>query len=396
MKKVIHSLGSKLLPLLNIAILLACAPCALYAQQQWQIDVVDGGPGKNVGKFTSLAVDNTGNLHVGYYDETRQALRYGFRDATTHKWYTMEVDASGGYESVAVDAEGHPHFAYAAPNEAGLRYATWDGSKWNKQTIDPERIDFFNFIRIGPDGLPRISYYHRLHRDGSFALHLKYAYFNAKEKSWYTETVDARSATGKFNSLALDSKGLPYISYSDVDAGDLRYTKFDGSEWNFSAPDTQKQSEGWVGIGSSIELDQAGNPHIAYVDVTHRRIKYVSWTGKGWKSEVADTMTGKSDNIDRISLKFDSKQQPHLAYWDSGLGVLRHATLTPKGWRAETVDSADTVGLYPSLAIDANDEIYISYYDMSNGVLRLAHKRAATSQEDRQDKAAKLEKEAAQ
>lgn len=390
MKMVNHGWLSKLLALAVIAI----APCALHAQQ-WQIEVVDGSAGKNVGKFTSLAADKDGNLHLGYYDETRQALRYAFRGASSGKWYTMEVDASGGYESLAVDAEGHPHFAYAAPSEAGLRYAWWDGSKWNKQTLDSERIDFFNSIRIGPDDLPRISYYHRLHRDGSFALHLKYAHFDGK--TWFTETVDARSATGKFNSLALDGKGMPYISYSDVDAGDLRYTKWDGSEWNFSAPDTQKQSDGWVGIGSSIEIDQAGNPHIAYVDVTHRHIKYASWTGKGWKSEIVDAITGKADNIDRISLKFDSKQQPHLAYWDSGLGVLRHATLTSKGWRAETVDSADTVGLYPSLAIDGNDEIYISYYDMANGVLRLAHKRAAAPQVDQQDKAAKLEeKEAAQ
>ncbi len=395
MKRVVHDFAStrKLLPLLITVAMLACFPAVLRAQSQWQIDVVDGGAGKNVGKFTSLTVDQDGNLHVGYYDETRQALRYGFRGAATAKWYTMEVDASGGYESLAVDADGRPHFAYAAPNETGLRYAWWDGKNWNKQTLDNERIDFFNCIRIGPDGQPRISYYHRLHRDGSFALHLKYAHFDGK--TWYTETVDSRSATGKFNSLALDSKGLPYISYSDVDAGDLRYTRWDGSEWSFSAPDTQKQSEGWVGIGSSIEIDQAGIPHIAYMDVTHRRIKYASWTGKGWKSEIVDTVTGKADNIDRISLKFDSKQQPHLVYWDSGLGALRHATITPKGWKPETVDSGDNVGLYPSLAIDGNDEMYISYYDMSNGVLRLAHKHAAASRDERQEKAAKLQ-EAAQ
>jgi hypothetical protein len=395
MNKRVGKILSRMVLLLSAGVVLAGAPCALRAQSQWRIEVVDGGAGKNVGKFTSLAIDKDGNLHVGYYDETRQALRYGFR-AAGGKWYTMEVDASGGYESLAVDAQGQPHFAYAAPNEAGLRYATWDGKNWNKQTLDPERIDFFNCIRIGPDGLPRISYYQRLHRDGSFALHLKYAHFEAKNKSWYTETVDARSATGKFNSLALDSKGLPYISYSDVDTGDLRYTKWDGSEWNFSAPDTQKQSEGWVGIGSSIELDQAGNPHIAYIDVTHRRIKYASWTDNGWKSEVVDSILGKADNIDRISLKFDSRQQPHLAYWDSGLGVLRYATLTPKGWRAETVDNGDNVGLYPSLAIDSNDELYISYYDMTGGVLRLAHKRAAASQDEPQEKATRLAKEAAQ
>lgn len=384
-------LGKKL-ALMMSWLALGCMPLALRAQSQWQIEVIDGAAGKNVGKFTSLAVDKEGSLHVGYYDETRQALRYGFRARPADKWYTMEVDASGGYESLAVDAAGHPHFAYAAPNEAGLRYATWDGHTWNKVTLDYERIDFFNCIRIAPDGFPRISYYHRLHRDGSFALHLKYASFNGEK--WYTETVDARSATGKFNSLALDSKGLPYISYSDVDAGDLRYTKWDGSEWNFSAPDTQKLSEGWVGIGSSIEIDQAGVPHIAYVDVTHRRIKYITWTAKGWKSEIVDTITGKADNIDRVSLKFDSKQTPHLAYWDSGLGVLRHATLTPKGWRAETVDGGDNVGLYPSLAIDARDEIYISYYDMANGALRLAHKRVAETQETRPENTAKAQESA--
>jgi hypothetical protein len=389
MEKLTHGsrLGRKLA--LLIGCLLFCMPLALRAQSQWQIEVIDGAAGKNVGKFTSLAVDKDGSLHVGYYDETRQALRYGFRARPADKWYTMEVDASGGYESLAVDADGHPHFAYAAANEAGLRYATWDGHAWTKMTLDYERIDFFNSIRIAPDGFPRISYYHRLHRDGSFALHLKYARFDGK--TWYTETVDARSATGKFNSLALDSKGLPYISYSDVDAGDLRYTKFDGAEWNFSAPDTQKLSEGWVGIGSSIEIDQAGVPHIAYVDVTHHRIKYVSWTGKGWKSEIVDSVTGKADNVDRVSLKFDSKQRPHLAYWDSGLGVLRHATITPKGWRAETVDGSDNVGLYPSLAIDAKDEMYISYYDMANGALRLAHKHVAETQETPPEKAAKVQ-----
>lgn len=395
MNKLVGKIISRTVLLLSTGVVLA-APCALSAQSQWRVEVIDGGPGKNVGKFTSLAIDKDGNLHVGYYDETRQALRYGFRSGAGGKWYTMEVDASGGYESLAVDAQGQPHFAYAAPNEAGLRYAAWDGKKWNKQTLDSERIDFFNCIRIGPDGLPRISYYQRLHRDGSFALHLKYAHFEATTKSWYTETVDARSATGKFNSLALDSKGLPYISYSDVDTGDLRYTKWDGSEWHFSAPDTQKQSEGWVGIGSSIELDQSGNPHIAYVDVTHQRIKYASWTGSSWKSEVVDNILGKADNIDRISLKFDSRQQPHLAYWDSGMGVLRYATLTPKGWKAETVDNGDNVGLYPSLAIDSNDGLYISYYDMTNGVLRVAHKRAAASLDGPQEKATKLAKEAAQ
>ena len=93
-----------------------------------------------------------------------------------------------------------------------------------------------------------------------------------------------------------------------------------------------------------------------------------------------DNITGRADNIERVSLKFDSKQHPHVAYWDSGMGVLRYATLTPKGWKAETVDSGNNVGLDPSLAIDSHDDVYISYYDMAHTALRLAHKRAAVAE----------------
>ncbi|MBZ5531488.1 MAG: hypothetical protein LAO20_08650 [Acidobacteriia bacterium] len=363
--------------LMSVLALLGLAQAA-RAQSPWQVEVVEGGDGRNLGKFSSLSIDSHDNLHIGYYDETRQALRYAFRSASVKRWDIMEVDASGGFESLAVDNNGHPHFAYAGPNESGLRYAFWDGKKWTKQTLDYEHINFFNFIRIAPNGQPRISYYHRLYKDGTYALHLKYAFLDGG--TWYTETVDSRSATGKFNSLALDSKGLPHIAYSDVDAGDLRYASWDGSEWHFGAPDTHQMSGGWTGLGGSIEIDQAGNPHIAYFDVAHRMVKYASWTAQGgWKSEVVDNITGRADNIERVSLKFDSKQRPHVAYWDSGMGVLRYATITPKGWKAETVDNGNNVGLDPSLAIDSHDDIYISYYDMAHTALRLAHKRAAVA-----------------
>src|SRR5258707_2721468 len=118
MKRVVHDFAStrKLLPLLITVAMLACFPAVLRAQSQWQIDVVDGGAGKNVGKFTSLTVDRDGNLHVGYYDETRQALRYGFRGAATAKWYTMEVDASGGAEAPAGGGGKRPHVVLFRPH----------------------------------------------------------------------------------------------------------------------------------------------------------------------------------------------------------------------------------------------------------------------------------------
>src|SRR5438034_830948 len=125
------------------------------AQSRWEIETIDGGRGRNVGKFSSLVIGRDGSFHAGYFNVTREALKY----------------------------------------------AAFNGS------------------------------------------------------SWFTETVDPRSGTGKFNSLTLDRQGLPNISYSDVTSGDLCFARWDGHTWNFAKPDTSQASEGWVGIGSSIELD---------------------------------------------------------------------------------------------------------------------------------------------
>jgi hypothetical protein len=375
-RSILHKYARLLVPWIFLSLALCCS-----AQSRWEIETIDGGRGRNVGKFSSLIIGSDGSFHAGYFNVAREALWYAFRPAGSAKWFTMEVDASAGYESLALDSKGYPHFAYDAPGETGLRYAWWDGAKWTRQTIDAVPVEFFNFMRIAPDDLPRISYYQRLVPgevgEASYALHLKYASFNGS--SWFTQTIDPRSGTGKFNSLTLDRQGLPNIAYSDVTSGDLCFARWDGHTWNFSNPDTSHASGGWVGIGVSIELDSEGNPHIAYVDVAHRAIKYATWTPKGgWKTEVVDHLAAhRTDNLDRTSLKLDRRQRPHISYWDSGPRVLRYATLTDKGWRAETVDDSANVGQYSSLAIDSHDEIYISYYDATQGMLRLAHRRPA-------------------
>src|SRR5262249_48000732 len=80
-----------------VALLLLAAD-AIAGPSEWQVEVVDGGSGKSVGKYTALVIDKGDNLHIGYFDETRGALRYAFRAAGTASWSTMEVDASGGFE----------------------------------------------------------------------------------------------------------------------------------------------------------------------------------------------------------------------------------------------------------------------------------------------------------
>ena len=156
-----------------------------------------------------------------------------------------------------------------------------------------------------------------------------------------------------------------------------REFRSDGSEWHYGMPDSAQVSGGWVGISSSIEVDNTGTPHIAYLDVAHRSLKYATWSEKnGWKTEIVDHLLGRVDNIDRVSLKLDSHQNPHIAYGDSSLGTLKYATLVDKKWKTQVVDHGPNAWQYPSIALTSQDDVYIAYFDGVNGTLRLAHKEA--------------------
>jgi hypothetical protein len=283
----------------------------------------------------------------------------------------MQVDKQGGqFTSLAVDSHDHPHLAYNSRFLTGLHYAYWDGTRWQTQIIDHDRTNHFTSLQVDTQGYPHISYYQEENPDRTYALHLKYTYFDGN--AWYIETVSRKFATGKFNSIALDSSGRPHIAYSIVADGDLGYVFWDGSHWVYEIPDTRRTHNDYVGQGNSIALDSKGYTHIAYFDISSRAIKYTLWTPSGWKIEFVDKVLGSLTQADHLSLKIDSHDQPHIAYYDSGMGTLKYAVRDDKGWHAETVDQGN-VGEYPSLDLDLKDEPHIAYYDAANGQLRIAH-----------------------
>lgn len=357
--------------------MLQCAIGTAQSNHSWQIETINSGVGSDVGRFDSLAIDSSGNLHVAYYDYTHHALLYSFRLKADKRWYTTQVDGRGAgtYVSLAVDAAGQPHLAYNSLYEDGLHYATWDGHRWRRQLIDPERINYYTSIQLDKAGHPRISYYLYHSPDKTYILHLKFASFDGTE--WTIKTLDKRGETGKFNSLAVDASGYPHIAYSNVSRGDLLYAAWDGSHWNFSDVDSRRTHNDYVGIGNSITLDSAGNPHIAYFDVTKNLVKY-AWLQDGvWKNEVVDEL-GEHGEADHVSLQLDRKNRAHLAYYDAGAASLKYALRDEKGWHTEMVDNGD-VGKYPSLCLDDEEQPYITYYALGDGALRIAHLEAAAA-----------------
>jgi hypothetical protein len=340
------------------------------AQNQWHLETVDGGTGAPIGRSPSLAIDKSGNLHLGFIDGGRNVLRYAYRGANDTQWAKMDLAKDVGYAAaVAVDASGKPHFAFQGFYENGLRYASWDGKAWHSQVIDPLSVAFFLCVQIDPQGHPKISYYKRMNSDHSFALQLKYAYFDGS--AWYRETVDPREGTGKFNTLALDPDGNPHIAYSNIVSYDLEYVHWDGAQWVHNTPDTRRESGGILGP-SGMAVDSAGNPYFVYMEFAHKQLKYAYRHGNSWETEVVDKMVGRTDQVDRISIKMDRQNRPHIAYYDYGRSELKYAVRTDQGWQIEIVDTSSDSDVTPSLVLDANDSPYIAFSDETNGSVRLA------------------------
>lgn len=346
------------------------------AQHVWHIETVNSDAGADVGKYAALAIGPTGNLHVGYYDETHGALLYSFRTKADKKWYTARIDGKGAgtYVSVAVDASDQPHFAYNSRYEDGLHYAAWNGKKWLREIIDPERINYYTSIQLDQNGHPKISYYLYHAPDGTYLLHLKFASFDGQK--WTIETVDKRGETGKFNSVALDAAGRPHIAYSHVAWGDLLYAAWDGARWNFGDADSRRNHNDYVGTGNSIALDQSGNPHIAYIDSTRNLVKYATVQDGKWKTEVVDHLVSRGE-VDHVSLKLDKLDRPHVAYYDGGAGILKYASRDEKKWNTEVVDDGGNAGKYPSLCFDSDDQPYVAYYSIDTSSLLIAHMEAS-------------------
>jgi hypothetical protein len=344
--------------------LLFLLPVSLPAQTwDWRTETVDP-----VGKFTSIASDKDGNLHLSYSDG--QNIKYAFRPAGANsKWFTMMIGTGDAYTNLTVDSLGHPHVCYTG---RVLHYALWDGSNWKTQTIatDNAPIYFSCAIAVSPDGTPHIAWYRERNADDTAYAHIKYA--ELQNGAWVIRTLDFDMQTGKWESMALDPHGNPVLSFDAYVKGLLKYAYKDGADWKIVTVDfrwrTNKVYD--VGMGNSIAVDKNGKPMISYED--GENLKFAHPDGDSWKVETVDSFHPLGTWVGyHTALAVDSQNHPHIAY-DSG-GVLKHAYWDGQKWRIEILARAGFVPIrFCSITIDQHDTLYISYADPEDGSLKVA------------------------
>ena len=340
---------------------------AYWIQGNWTIETIEKGG--TVGTSTSLALDASDNPHVSYDEYPTGGIKYASWNGST--WSVQSLDPNGAYSSLALDTNAAPHISYCfywanyIPPCNELRYAHYTGGNWEFETVASGGwLGEYNSLALDNNGNPHISYF------DFTGTALKYAYKTGA--NWNIETIDAGVLLEQATSLALDAQGNPHVSYAvtyDYDVQnnvrDLRYAHRTANGWVVETVD----GDGFVGMYSSLALDQSGKPHISYFDRTQDALKYASRTGKRWVTEIVDA----SGSVGKFtSLALDSGDRAHISYQAQDRQALKYARQFDGGWTIQTIDKTDDVGRYGSLAVGRTGSVHITYHDTTNGDLKYA------------------------
>ena len=238
-------------------------------------------------------------------------------------------------------------------------------------------VGLYTSITVAPDGLPVISYWDATNFD------LKVVKCgNAACSSGNTITaVDTAGIVGLHTSITIGADGLPVISYSDDTNSVLKVAKCGNAACSsgntVTVVDNGVAIGGNVGSYTSITLGADGLPVISYLDASSFDLR-VAKCGNAACSAGNTLTTVDTDESagQHTSIIIGADGLPVISYYDGTNGYLKVAkcgnAACSSGNTRTAVDTAGSVGSYSSITIGTDGLPIISYYDTTNGDLKVA------------------------
>jgi hypothetical protein len=273
----------------------------------WTASPIDSGA-----SYAPLAVDSANNPHIVYIADT--ILKYAKSTGTDWEIETVDMGDWGYVVSFALDSNDLPHIGYLDAIMRILKYAHWTGDDWEIQMVDMI-FDLGLWVSLGVDSnnLPHMAYYDNDRHTVVYA--------DKTTGAWNIQDAEDSQDAGRYFSLIIDENDIPHISYSTLTAGDMMLASKIDQQWTSQL--VEPANGGWVGLISSLKVDQAGEFHIVYDDFNSDAIKYSRSANGVWEHWLV--VTGGGLNY-AGGFDLDSQDFPHIGYLDdsSGLPVLTY------------------------------------------------------------------------
>ena len=185
----------------------------------------------NVGLFTSIAIGIDGNPVISYHDDTNGDLKVAACNnptCTTSTNSTIDSNGSVGIEtSIAIGTNGNPIISYFDFTNTSLKVAACNNptcTTSTNSTIDSAGVvGTDSSITIGTNGNPIISYTDDSNGDLKVAACLNPTCTGSTENERSTKsTIDSNGNVGLYTSMTIGANGHPVISYYDGTNQDLK------------------------------------------------------------------------------------------------------------------------------------------------------------------------------
>jgi hypothetical protein len=343
---------------------------ATNASGSWVTETVDSGLGYSAlysGRYTSIAIDTSDNVHIHYYDATNEELKYATN--ASGSWVIDTVESGLGviyggcrFTGMVLDSSGKAHISYLDDTNLDLGHATNASGSWATEIVPSPALMGGTSVALDSLGKAHVGYSGETVKVATDA-----------SGSWVTEEVDP--VEGADISIAVDSSDKAHIGYNG--GGSLKYATNASGSWVTTALGP--------GAGSiSIALDGSGKAHMSFICSYEEGLclrddlLYGTNASGSWIYTLLESTCFiiEGPYLEGSSIAVDSLDKVHIAYGHVSFGYFSGRVMYATNRSGSWSKTALATGVMPSITVDSLDKLHITY--VGNGGLMYATNRSGS------------------
>ncbi len=386
-------------------------------------DYTEWNDGSSFG--ASFVVDGIGNVHVVWCDATNgewgNDYEIMYANYTASGWsnatvisddYTGWNDGDSCDPSIAMDDSGNLHVVWddtttgwwgGGSGDLEIWYANYTSKGWSKAILISDNITGWNngwsqLPRVAVDNNSNVHVVWGDDTDGAWGTDLEIMYVNYTAAGW-SNTIAISDLYGwnndisRYPSVAVDGSSNLHVVWEEHTNGEwggdreIMYANYTAAGWSNATAISDLY--GWNNGDSywpSVAVDGSGNVHVVWHDDTNGEwgtdieIMYANYTASGWSNATAiSDIYGWNNGGSYVpSVAVDGSGNVHVFwedYTDGEWGTdseIMYANYTAAGWSNATVisdlygwNNGDSGGA--KVAVDSSGNVHVVWDDDTNG-----------------------------